>query len=569
MLLNFLRRAYSEKWAAVAHDREKAALRVSYFTRVTNVGDRTAPEIVARITRRDTVWTDDGTSEHLLASGSIMAGATATSYVWGTGIMHPSLGLGDAQPGRVLAVRGKLTHSEFSKAGRQLGDIPLGDPGYLLCKTLALSRDPQPRYELGLIPHYVDWNHPFVEELGRQEGVTVLDVCGPEPTFFETLARCRAILSSSLHGLIFAESLRIPNAWLELSDNVVGDGFKFRDWFSLAETPQKKPLTLSGREPIPSLAKECAIHHMKIDTSALANAVSESVIESVSCPVLRRYTVTECRRNPIPIFIISYNRHNSLEKVMHSYRQLSAPVELVIHDNGSTDPETLVVLDRLERRGIRVCRHEAITTPDQLSNVNDTIKQYFAEWNEPSRYVVTDCDIDLSVTRPDVLSVFNELLDRLPKASCVGPMLRIADVPASYRLFNHVMNRHIEQFWSRDPSWIDLRSGRFAYLEAPIDTTFALHRAGEAFHRLKSGIRVHHPFEALHLDWYCRPEFDALYSITSSSQISHWNSQDHFARFANEPLKYKEFKVIRQAADGTLYPDIERISLAHDRLEKT
>ncbi len=121
------------------------------------------------------------------------------------------------------------------------------------------------------------------------------------------------------------------------------------------------------------------------------------------------------------------------------------PVDIVVHDNGSTDPFTLDVLADLQAQGVTVHRRPAIKSARHLSRVNSTVRNYFGWFGRRSRYVVTDCDIDLSAARPEALEVYNELLDQFPDVACVGPMLRIEDIPPSYPLFNHVMNRHIEQ----------------------------------------------------------------------------------------------------------------------------
>jgi hypothetical protein len=194
----------------------------------------------------------------------------------------------------------------------------------------------------------------------------------------------------------------------------------------------------------------------------------------------------------------------------------------------------------------------AITSPDDLNRVNETVESYFSDWAEPGRYVVSDCDIDMSIADPRALDVFEELLNKFRRIDCVGPMLRIRDIPRSYPLFNRVMNRHIEQFWMRMPTFEETSFGQIAILDTQIDTTFALHRAGEPFRRLKSALRVYEPFEALHLDWYATEGNDSLYSESSSSEISHWNNKAERARYGDTALEYSHFYAVRRVRSELL-----------------
>ena len=435
--------------------------------------------------------------------------------------MHPDLGIGTPDAGRILAVRGKLTHSTLVQAGLALRDIPLGDPGFLAPQLwVDNSTEGHSAYRLGVVPHYADWSHPYIEYVRSQEGVLVLDVRDPPDVFFPAMASCDAIASTSLHGLVFAESLGLPSLWIELSDRVAGQGFKFRDWYSLAAVPQTQPFKPTGDEHVEALLERCETRYVDIDREALRGTLTEEAIEECSYfpntnpPFI---PVRKARKRPLPIFIISYNRGKYLQKVIDSYRCQTKPVEVVVHDNGSDDPLTIAVLDGLEKQGTRVYRSGPITSPDELDKVDETVADFFVNWAEPSRYVVTDCDIDLAFTSPRALELYDELLDRFPRAACVGPMLTISDISPQYALFNHVINRQVEQFWWRQPSWARTTLGEVAYLEACIDTTFALHRAGEQFRRLKEGLRVYYPFEARHLDWYVKQDADDPYHRSSSA----------------------------------------------------
>jgi pyruvyltransferase len=67
--------------------------------------------------------------------------------------------------------------------------------------------------------------------------------------------KCQNILSSSLHGLVFADALNIPNAWSELSDRVSGKGFKFRDYL-LSLRRSTRPIVFSGKENLTEMISQ-------------------------------------------------------------------------------------------------------------------------------------------------------------------------------------------------------------------------------------------------------------------------------------------------------------------------
>lgn len=390
-----------------------------------------------------------------------------------------------------------------------------------------------------------------------EPGVCDLNVLGSPQEFLHRMAACEAVVSTSLHGLVFAEALGIPSLWITAGEEIAGGEFKFHDWFSTTRRPQPNPHALRARDTAAGLARRALLHESEVDPDALQDAFPVGRLAELEDRSPCVVPVDACRERPTPIFLISFDRGRQLRRAIAGVRRLEAPTEIVIHDNGSTDPEALRVLSELEDEGIRVFRHSPIATPEELDRVNDSVERYFADWGEPGRYVVSDCDIDMSVADPRALEVYDELLNRFPHLECVGPMLRIRDISPDYPLFNRAMNRHIEQFWRHRPRFEEISFGPVAVLATGIDTTFALHRAGDPFRRLKNGFRVYEPFEALHLDWYQID--DDSYTDKSNSQISHWNNKTEHDRWRGERLRHSGFNAVRLDASGTPEVYTERL----------
>jgi pyruvyltransferase len=151
--------------------------------------------------------------------------------IWTSGFMHES-SRGNFPSARVLGVRGRLTRERIACKDRE--QIVLGDAG-LLCDEFAVRR--RKRYKLGIIPHFVDAEDELVRTFAASSSdITIVDICGPTLEVIRAVGECEQIISSSLHGLILADSLGIPNCWLELNrgpERVAGKGFKYRDYYSV------------------------------------------------------------------------------------------------------------------------------------------------------------------------------------------------------------------------------------------------------------------------------------------------------------------------------------------------
>ena len=193
-----------------------------------NFGDRFMGDLVYRLFGYRCEWASLLECD-LIGAGSILdqpglADRQQTIQVWGSGFIKPE----SNGPNRAVfhLVRGALSRSRLPSA---FHNIPLGDPGLLA--NLIYERA-QPSGKIGVVPHYVDKESAIIQGMKQDGRFVVLDVADPPSDIARGIASSSLILSSSLHGLIFADSFGVPNAHIILSDGVMGGTYKFRDYFS-------------------------------------------------------------------------------------------------------------------------------------------------------------------------------------------------------------------------------------------------------------------------------------------------------------------------------------------------
>jgi len=253
-------------------DPPRRALRAAYFTRIPNVGDRVAPLVLEAISGRPARRVSDLRRPHILSVGSLMAWATPASQIWGTGVIDPEGGTGRARKGNVHALRGPLSHRALGRAGIALAEVPFGDPGFLAPALLGIERPGAPTHRVGLVCHYLDRDHPILRQMMQEPDVLDLDVRGPPEPFLARMASCAVVVSTSLHGLVFAEALGLPNLWVKAGDKLIGGEFKFADWFATTARPQARPHLLAPGDSAAALAARAELRESRIDREALRAA---------------------------------------------------------------------------------------------------------------------------------------------------------------------------------------------------------------------------------------------------------------------------------------------------------
>lgn len=192
-------------------------MRVYWWRGPPNFGDRLTPIILERFAGVRAEWSPADKAE-LVVVGSILGHVPKRGFrgaILGAGKANRTTRLNLARAD-VLALRGQLTAVRSRARRVQV----FGDPG-LLCSLMA--PDVSKRHDLGIIAHHADTS---LESRFRGLRISVRD---PVDDVIAQAASCRSIVTSSLHGVILADSLGIPRRW-ETFPRVQGGGFKFLDY---------------------------------------------------------------------------------------------------------------------------------------------------------------------------------------------------------------------------------------------------------------------------------------------------------------------------------------------------
>jgi hypothetical protein len=145
--------------------------------------------------------------------------------ICGAGKLHENSKV-DLTGAHVVALRGKLTADSVRGLS---GPIVVGDPGLLVPDWI---EQPVAKYELGVLPHWSD--HELAGRFLYGQVINAQD--DPEKVALE-IARCKRLITSSLHGIVVADAFGIPRR-AELFPRAAAEGgdFKYRDYSSVYDT---------------------------------------------------------------------------------------------------------------------------------------------------------------------------------------------------------------------------------------------------------------------------------------------------------------------------------------------
>ena len=217
------------------------------FIKSTNFGDSINQVFWEKIIDNN-IDECDRTKIHFITTGSIMSLINQNSIVLGTGFISENNDIGGddlysntnkfiINPYSILAVRGPLTRQKFINNNIYCPEI-YGDPLILFPCIYNKFTNINDNI-IGIIPHYIDIDSNNVNLLKKnlQENNYIVNIINIETgdkyeNFIDNINKCKYIISSSLHGIIMGLIYKKKTIYLEFSKNVIGDKFKFNDFFS-------------------------------------------------------------------------------------------------------------------------------------------------------------------------------------------------------------------------------------------------------------------------------------------------------------------------------------------------
>jgi hypothetical protein len=214
--------------------------------------------------------------------------------------------------------------------------------------------------------------------------------------------------------------------------------------------------------------------------------------------------------DPVGAITVVINNRNLLtwpKKMVEHISKYSSLAEIIVVDNGSTyEP----LLDWYSVSPHKIIRRENIGHyAPWIPEINTQIKTDF--------YVVTDPDLDISLTPLDTLEHLAMLLIRFKELGKIGLSLDITSVPKESPYYDHV-NSHEKRFWD-----LPVTSGLVRL--APVDTTFAIYNKRLLNSYKITGGRSVAPYFARHMPWeIIEPSAEFQFYINTANQSSSYNS---------------------------------------------
>jgi hypothetical protein len=209
-----------------------------------NFGDELSPLLVGLLTNRKIIHSK-ASQCNMISLGSIFEMTTKRLlrrkillnfnpiHVWGTGFVYPNkIKINKYYKNyKIHAVRGNLSREKLNLPDT----LALGDPGLL---SKHLIKPQEKKISTLIIPHVEHRKHKSIQHLEKSiKNCVVADLTQDPIEILKLISSSDRVISSSLHGLICADSLGVQNIRINLKSGLKGGDFKFIDYNSAIKKP--------------------------------------------------------------------------------------------------------------------------------------------------------------------------------------------------------------------------------------------------------------------------------------------------------------------------------------------
>lgn len=207
----------------------KNQINLEWWQRTTNLGDALAPIIYEWILRKYHLDKNKRTNKtiHLNTVGSLIGQGHYDAVIWGSGVLDQrnTTNLVNQRKYRKLdvrAVRGPISYIVLKICGYECPQV-YGDPAILMPYIYPKKENCQKEYDTSVIFHHTQENSDTYD-------CHIINIRTKDyKHFIDEICKSKKIISSSLHGIILAETYGVPAIMLKkgMSNEIV----KFFDWY--------------------------------------------------------------------------------------------------------------------------------------------------------------------------------------------------------------------------------------------------------------------------------------------------------------------------------------------------
>lgn len=343
--------------------------------RPNNFGDDINFSFLPNITEKTHKKYNNELITNYLIIGSIFIDKYVNKYteIWGAGMLKYKLL--NNKPNKIYAVRGPKTREICIQSGLECPEI-YGDPALLIpyyYQPYVLKK-----YKLGIIPHHSHIKSYLINKFKNNNDIKIINFTkyNDWKDIIKEIVECEFIVSESLHGLIIAESYKIPNIWISIGTNI-DQNLKYEDFFLSINKPYYDSYLIDVSTTYEDLLllKEKYNSSFNIDLQKLVNA----------CPIklkhLNLYNYPKQYNGKILLCCIGKMENNYIREFVEHYKNIGFD-NIVLYDNNDINGEHFEdVIDDYIKSGYVILKDIRGKQLAQIPSYTDCYNTYKDEYD--------------------------------------------------------------------------------------------------------------------------------------------------------------------------------------------